>query len=90
MTSRIDRIGQQRREKLDRIRASGIIPYPNRYHRSHTTQQAVALLKQNEEGLTRQEQVSVAGRIMAKRKMGKISFLDVHDGEGKIQLYLNR
>ena len=90
MTSRIDRIGQQRREKLDRIRAGGIIPYPNRYHRSHTTQQAVALLKQNEEGLTKQEQVSVAGRIMAKRKMGKISFLDIHDGEGKLQLYLNR
>ncbi len=90
MTSRIDSIGQQRREKLDRIRASGINPYPHRYHRSHTTQQAVALLKQNEEGLTQQEKISVAGRIMAKRKMGKISFLDIHDGEGKLQLFLNR
>ncbi len=90
MTSRIDRIGQQRREKLGRIRASGINPYPHRYHRSHTTQQAVALLNQNEEGLTKQEKISVAGRIMAKRKMGKISFLDIRDGEGKLQLFLNR
>jgi len=86
MTSRLDRIAQQRREKLDRIRARGTNPYPHRYHRSHTTQQAVALLKQKEEGLTKEEKVSVAGRIMAKRKMGKISFLDIHDGEGKLQL----
>jgi len=86
MTSRLDRIAQQRREKLDRIRARDINPYPHRYHRTHTTQQAVALLKQKEEGVTKQEGVSVAGRIMAKRKMGKISFLDIHDGEGKLQL----
>ena len=90
MTARIDRIAEQRREKLARIRASGITPYPHRYHRSHTTRQAVELLKQNEEGLTKQEKISVAGRIMAKRKMGKISFLDIHDGEGKLQLFLNR
>ena len=86
MTSRIDRIGQQRREKLDRIRARGINPYPPRYKRTHTTQQAIALLRQKEEGLTEQEEVSVAGRIMARRKMGKISFLDIQDGEGRLQL----
>jgi len=86
MTSRLDRIAQQRREKLDRIRARGANPYPHRYHRGHTTQQAVALLKQKEEGLTKKEAVTIAGRIMARRKMGKISFLDIHDGEGKLQL----
>jgi len=46
----------------------------------------VALLKQKEEGLTKKEAVTIAGRIMARRKMGKISFLDIHDGEGKLQL----
>ena len=46
MKSRLDRIAQQRREKLNRIRARGINLYPYRYHRSHTTQQAIALLKQ--------------------------------------------
>jgi lysyl-tRNA synthetase class 2 len=86
MTSRIDRIAQQRREKLDRIRERGINPYPPRYHRSHTTQQAVALLKQNEEGLTTQEEVSIAGRIMAIRRMGKSAFADICDDSGKIQL----
>ena len=86
MTSRLDRITQQRLEKLERIRSHGINPYPNRYHRSHTTEQAVALLRQKEEGLTQIEEVSVAGRIMAVRRMGKSAFLDIRDGSGKIQL----
>jgi len=86
MASRIDRIAQKRREKLDRIRAQGINPYPHRYHRSHTTRQAIALLKQREEGLTKEEEVSVAGRITAKRLMGKSSFVDIRDGSGKLQL----
>jgi len=90
MTTRLDRIAQKRREKLDRIRAQGIEPYPHRYHRSHTTQQAIALLTQKEEGLTKDEEVSVAGRIMANRPMGKISFLDLRDGSGKIQLCFHK
>ena len=67
MASRLDLIVQQRLEKLNRIRARGIDPYPHRYHRSHTTEQAIVLLKQKEEGLTQAEGVSVAGRIMAIR-----------------------
>jgi len=90
MTARIDRIAEQRREKLDRIREQGINPYPHRYHRSHTTQQAVAWLEQQEAGQADKGEVSVAGRIMAKRRMGKISFLDIQDGEGKMQLYLHK
>ncbi|GAH63550.1 unnamed protein product, partial [marine sediment metagenome] len=62
-------------------------PYPYGYHRSHTTQQAVALLKQQEESSqTEAPGISLAGRIMANRPMGKISFLDLRDGSGKIQL----
>jgi len=88
MTSRLDRITQQRRQKLERLRARGINPYPYGYHRSHITQQAIALLEQQEEGLTKKkEKVNVAGRITANRPMGKISFLDIRDGSGKIQLY---
>ena len=86
MPSRLERIAEQRRKKLDRIRDLGIDPYPHRYHRSHTAEQAAALLKQKEEGLTQAEEVSVAGRITAIRRMGKRSFLDIRDGSGKIQL----
>jgi lysyl-tRNA synthetase class 2 len=86
MTSRIERISEQRRQKLDRIRARGVSPYPHRYHRSHTAQQAVALLKQKEDGLTGEEEVGVAGRIMAMRRMGKSAFVDIRDSSGKIQI----
>jgi len=86
MTSRLERIAQTRRDKLDRIRARGINPYPHRYHRSHTAEQAIALLEQKEEGKTKAEEVSVAGRITAKRLMGKSAFFDIRDGSGKIQL----
>jgi len=86
MPSRHERITEQRREKLDRIRALGIDPYPARYQRSHTTREAVALLEQREAGQAPQDDVSVAGRIMAKRKMGRGAFLDIHDDSGKMQL----
>jgi lysyl-tRNA synthetase class 2 len=87
MTSRLERISQQRLEKLKRIRDLGIIPYPKNYKRTHTTEQAIAMLEQNEaSGETETPVVSVAGRIMAIRKMGKSSFLDIRDGSGKIQL----
>jgi len=86
MASRLERIAQERREKLERIRRRGIEPYPYRYQRSHTALEAVALLKQNEEERTQQNEVSVAGRIMALRNMGKSAFADIRDGSGKIQL----
>jgi lysyl-tRNA synthetase class 2 len=88
MTSRLDRIARKRRENLDKIRARGINPYPYRYHRSHTTQQALALLEQQEAGGTAEAPVvNLAGRVMASRLMGKVSFLDIRDSSGKIQLY---
>ncbi len=86
MTSRSDSIAQNRREKLERIRARGIDPYPRRYHRSHTTEQAVVLLEEVEKGLAENKEVSVAGRVMAIRRMGKSAFFDIRDGSGKIQL----
>jgi lysyl-tRNA synthetase class 2 len=81
MASRLDRIAEQRRQKLERIRGRGVNPYPYGYKRTHTTEQALKLLKQKEGAV-----VSIAGRIMANRPMGKISFLDLRDGSGKIQL----
>ncbi|MAH39388.1 MAG: lysine--tRNA ligase [Dehalococcoidales bacterium] len=86
MTSRLERIAQQRLEKLERIRARGINPYPHRYKRTHSTKQAVVLLEQKEEGSTQAEEVTVAGRIIARRLMGKSAFVDIHDSSGKIQL----
>ena len=83
MTSRLERITQQRLDSLSRIRARGVNPYPHSYHPSHTIQQAITLFKQQEEGF---QTISLAGRVMARRSMGKMTFFDIRDGSGKIQL----
>ncbi len=87
MTTRLDRITQRRRQKLERLRKQGIDPYPSSYNRSHTTRQALELLERQEKrGQAKTKAVTLAGRLTAMRKMGKTSFADLRDGEGKIQL----
>lgn len=91
MTTRADRISEQRLQKLQNIRAMGIDPYPPRFKRTHMAKQAVELLIQQEQsGKTESITVTVAGRIMANRRMGKISFLDIRDDSGKIQLLIGK
>ena len=90
MPSRIDDINEQRRQKLEHLQQRNIEPYPNNFDRTHTTEEAVALLERLEADDPSQqaEPVSVAGRITAMRKMGKSSFLDIRDGSGRLQLLM--
>lgn len=80
-----------RLEKLQRLRDRGMDPYPHRYDRTHTSRQAVDLLERAEEARSgedeaRTEAVSVGGRIVRYRAMGRATFADMRDGEGSIQL----
>ena len=91
MTSRLDNINEQRREKLESLYKRGINPYPNNYAQSLTTQEAIARLEESEAKKTSSQDdkpVNLAGRITAVRKMGKSSFMDIRDGFGKIQLLI--
>lgn len=73
-----------RREKLDALRALGINPYPaDLFPVNHTSKQ---VKEHFEEG----KKVILAGRIMSDRDMGKASFVELQDSEGRIQLYFNR
>jgi lysyl-tRNA synthetase class 2 len=85
MASRLERITEQRLDSLSRIRSRGIDPYPHSYHPSHTVREAIALFEQQGES---SQDISLAGRIMSKRSIGKMSFLDIRDSSGKIQLSL--
>jgi len=87
MGHRINSIVQQRRDKLQGMRQRGIDPYPHRYRRTHTTKEAISLFEQREGTGSDAPQVSLSGRIMASRFMGKATFLDIRDGSGKIQVY---
>jgi lysyl-tRNA synthetase class 2 len=82
MSSRLERITSQRLESLSRIKEKGIDPYPHCYHPSHAIKEAVALFERGEKA----ENISLAGRIMARRSMGKMIFADIRDSSAKIQL----
>ncbi len=88
MAERGEDIYRQRLNKVDRLRAQGIDPYPPRYRRTHTIEKAVSLFKRNEEaGKTPIRKVSLAGRVVGMRPMGKVTFADLRDSTGKIQIY---
>lgn len=73
-----------RRQKLDALRERGIDPFGAAFNASHTTSQALAEFDDEQPEKT----VKIAGRIMSKRGQGKVSFLDLHDQSGKLQIYV--
>ena len=90
MADRKEAITEQRLIKLSRIRSHNIDPYPPRYHRTHTAQEAVTFFEEREGSDGENTEVAVAGRIVALRSMGKATFLDLRDASGKIQGYLRK
>ena len=90
MTDRKEDITEQRLAKLNRIRSRNIDPYPHRYRRAHTTQEAIDLFQKLDENAAERPEVNVAGRIVAHRAMGKATFVDIKDGSGKIQVYFRK
>ncbi len=85
-----------RRRKVDDLRDLGIEPYPTRTERTHTTSDALALFEAEEhaEALDSSghstQTVSLAGRMVSFRHMGKTVFAHIRDGEGAIQLYIRK
>ncbi|SFQ41639.1 lysine--tRNA ligase [Caldicoprobacter faecalis] len=73
-----------RREKLDKLRKEGRDPFAiTRFEVTHYSQQ----IKDNFDTMEGQE-VTVAGRIMSKRVMGKASFAHIQDSAGQIQIFV--
>ncbi|MCY9662774.1 lysine--tRNA ligase [Paenibacillus chondroitinus] len=79
-----------RRNKLDELRGLGVDPFGSKYVRTHTTQEILTAYqdKTKEELDEEHHEVSIAGRIMQKRGMGKASFAHIQDITGKIQIYV--
>ncbi|MDG1398489.1 MAG: lysine--tRNA ligase [Polaribacter sp.] len=73
-----------RREKLAKLRALGINPYPADLFPLNSNS------KEIKEDFAEDKQVIIAGRLMSRRIQGKASFAELQDGEGRIQVYFNR
>ena len=78
-----------RREKLESLKAAGIEPYPTRYDRTHLASDLQKQYEGLEAGTDTTDVVRVAGRLMGRRGQGKLAFLDLVDGSGKIQLAMS-
>ena len=82
----INQLLKVRREKLSALQENGKDPFQiTKYNVTHHSQE----IKDNFEALKGQ-QVSIAGRVMSKRIMGKASFCNVQDLQGDIQSYVAR
>jgi lysyl-tRNA synthetase class 2 len=78
---------RDRREKLERIRAAGVDPFPHEF----ADREEIAEVRAAHEGLAAGMETDsrhrVAGRIVARRGHGKAAFLDLRDGSGQIQIH---
>jgi len=82
---------EDRHEKLEELRRRGVEPFGYRYDVTHATAAARRLFEEGEaRGETESGPVRVAGRILSVRTHGKITFIDLADREGRIQLFLRQ
>jgi lysyl-tRNA synthetase class 2 len=81
---------QIRRDKLNTLRELGVDPFGKRYDRTHHAGNLIRMYGEiSKEDLEANPiEVSIAGRIMQKRGMGKASFAHVQDLSGKLQIYV--
>jgi lysyl-tRNA synthetase class 2 len=76
-----------RLEKLRAWRAEGVNPYPTRAHRTHTIEETLA---QFHDLMAAEQDITLTGRIVLSRDMGKTTFMHIEDGSGRMQVYFRR
>jgi len=81
---------KERIRKLQEIRESGVDPYPYQFEKTHDAKQIIKKYDAIDKEDIGEDEVSVAGRIMQCRKMGKASFFHIQDETGKIQVYIRQ
>ena len=79
---------QIRRNSLEVIRSMGINPYPQEAF--HVTTKAQEIRDRYSPEADNFQDITLAGRLMGRRIMGKASFAELQDDTGRIQIYLNR
>ena len=76
-----------RRNSLNELRAMGIEPYPAA---EYVTNAFSTDIKEEFRDEDEPRKVSIAGRLMSRRVMGKASFIELQDSKGRIQVYITR
>ena len=76
-----------RRNSMNQLRQMGIEPYPAAEYATNAFSKEIKETFKDED---KPRQVRIAGRIMSRRIMGKASFMELQDSEGRIQVYISR
>lgn len=81
-----------RRQKMEDLRSMGVDPFGSAFKRTHRSGDIIPVYhdKTKEELEEMQVPVTVAGRIMTKRRMGKAGFMHIQDLDGQIQIYVRK
>ncbi len=77
-----------RRNSLNELREMGIDPYPAAEYKVNAL--STDILAEFKDDAEEQQKVIIAGRIMSRRIMGKASFIELQDTNGRIQVYITR
>jgi lysyl-tRNA synthetase class 2 len=85
---RLEEYQENRKNNFNYIVNMGIEPYPYTYDRTHISKEIKEKYKDLENDKYTTEIASVAGRVLSLRSLGKISFIDLHDTYGKIQIVI--
>ncbi|MFR9566570.1 MAG: lysine--tRNA ligase, partial [Rikenellaceae bacterium] len=78
-----------RRQSLAALRSLGIDPYPAAKYEVTSTAQQI-LTQYNPEQSEKFKNITIAGRIMSRRIMGSVSFFELQDHTGRVQVYIRR
>ena len=89
MSTELSSLERNRLEKIHRLRAQGIEPFPSRAERTHTSRQAILAFEAAEStGSSAPVKAILVGRLRSMRAMGKVTFAHIEDGEGRAQIFL--
>lgn len=83
-------IAKERVDKLNQLKEMGINPYPYRFEVTKKAKQIKEDNKGLEHGQENSDEVSVAGRIVLLRSMGKATFLTIQDDTDRVQIYIRQ
>ena len=81
----LKQIINHRIDKLNKLKQMGFEPFPHNYAPTHKSVEIINNYKKLDK-----KNVCISGRIMALRKMGKATFIQVMDGSGQIQVFIKR
>lgn len=81
------RLMQERIAKLEKLRGMGADPYPRSFRRSHDL---ATILADADRMVEQAQEVAVSGRILGRRRHGKIAFLQLADHSGELQVFVRK